>query len=145
MSMRLSDGFAMADLEKAKAKAQADKKPLGFIVVWGQFFNTPSNSRDGGSTAALVHFYKAFHENLVLVFVRHETELGLVPPAAEKGISGPDQGGYAPNMAVTDATATEFIVEIPCRNKDGPARDLIYAAGAKKINDWLDTHPVAVS
>lgn len=81
---------------------------------------------------------------MVLVFVRHETELGKVPAAVNKGFRGPDEGGFAPNMAVTDATATEFIVEIPTRGKDGPGRDPQFAAGAEKINAWMDTHPDAL-
>jgi hypothetical protein len=62
----------------------------------------------------------------------------------KKGFFGPDEGGYAPNMAVTDASATEFITEIPTRDLEGPDRDPIFAAGAKQIDNWLATHPGAL-
>jgi len=142
--MRKSDAYSLADLEKAKAQAQAEKKPLGFVMVWDVMFQTAANTRTKYGDSALHHFYQAFHENVVLVFVRHETELQNVPDAVKKGFFGPDEGGYAPNMAVTDATASEFIVEIPYRDKDGPGRDTLFAEGAEKINAWLDTHPDAV-
>ena len=148
MEMHLSDAFGLGDLEKAKAKAIREKKPLGFIMVWetkGDFFNYSADTRDKYGPSALLHFYKGFNHNVVLVFVRHEDELGLVPAAVSQGFSGPDEGGYAPNMAVTDATATEFIVEIPARGLDGLSRDTIFAEGAKKIDLWLSTHPDAVT
>lgn len=144
MRLELSSAFSLAQLDQAKAAAQAQKKPLGFLMVWGQFFDREADPRGKGSNEALVHFYEAFHQNLVLVFVRHESELGLVPPAVAKGFNGPDEGGYAPNMAVTDATATEFIVEIPFRALDGAGRDPLFAEGAAKIDVWLATHPDAL-
>lgn len=146
--MHLNDAFGLGDLEKAKAKAIREKKPLGFIMVWetkGDFFNYSADTRDKYGPSALQHFYKGFNSNVVLVFVRHEDELGLVPAAVSQGFSGPDEGGYAPNMAVTDATATEFIVEIPARGLEGLSRDTIFAEGAKKIDLWLSTHSDAVT
>jgi hypothetical protein len=143
--MRKSDAYSLADLEKAKAQAQAEKKPLGFVMVWDVMFKTASNTRTEYGDSALHHFYQAFHQNVVLVFVRHETELRDVPEAVKKGFFGPDEGGHAPNMAVTDATASEFIVEIPYLGKNGPGRDPLFASGAEKINAWLDTHPDAVA
>jgi len=139
-----SSAFSLSELDQAKAKAQAEHKPLGFIMVWGQFFGKEADTRSNGSESALVHFYEVFHQQLVLVFVRHETELSHVPPAVSRGFSGADEGGFAPNMSVVDATATEFIVEIPFRNLDGPGRDPIFAAGGRKIDQWLATHPDAV-
>jgi hypothetical protein len=148
MSMSMNDAFRLADLEKAKAKAIREKKPLGFILVWetkGDFFNYSTDTRNSYGPSALLHFYKGFNNNVVLVFVRHENELGLVPPAVSQGFSGPDEGGWAPNMAVTDATAQEFIVEIPTSNQDGAGRDTLFADGAKKIDLWLSIHPDAVT
>jgi hypothetical protein len=77
--------------------------------------------------------------------VRHESELGLVPNAVKQGFNGPDEGGFAPNMAVVDATATEFIVEIPMGggSSDGAKRDEVFRALTPKINQWLATHPSA--
>jgi hypothetical protein len=144
MTIELNDAFSLAQLDQAKAKAQAEKKPLGFLMVWGQFFGHEADPRGQGSTEALVHFYEVFNSHLVLVFVRHETELGLVPAAVAQGFRGPDEGGYAPNMAVTDATCTEFIVEIPFKDLPGPGRDQLFAQGAAKIDQWLATHPDAV-
>jgi len=144
MTLELSDAYSLAQLDQAKQQARAEGKPLGFIMVWGQFFDHEADPRSKGSDSALVHFYEVFHQALVLVFVRHETELGLVPDAVKKGFNGPDEGGYAPNMAVTDATATEFIVEIPFRALDGAGREPLFAAGGKQIDLWLATHPDAM-
>jgi len=139
--------FSLDQLDIAKAKAQAERKPLGFIMVWAQFFGNRYDPRLKGGQAALAHFYRAFSNSLVLVFVRHETELDSVPPAVKQGFAGPDEGGYAPNMAVVDATATQFIVEIPLggANSDGLRRDKIFAAGATKIDQWLAAHPTATT
>jgi hypothetical protein len=144
MTLHLNSAFSLAQLDQAKAKAQAEKKPLGFLMVWGPFFDHEADPQGKYSEEALVHFYEVFHKDLVLVFVRHETELGHVPPAVAKGFKGPDEGGYAPNMAVTDATATEFIVEIPYRFLDGAGRAQLFAKGGSKIDQWLATHPDAV-
>ena len=144
MSLHLDSAFSLSQLDQAKAKAVAEKKPLGFLMVWGQFFDHDEPVRGKDSVSALVHFYQVFNDQLVLVFVRHESELGKVPPAVSRGFRGPDEGGYAPNMAVTDATATEFVVEIPYRCLDGDGRDPIFAAGGKIIDQWLATHPDAL-
>jgi len=145
MTLELNSAYSLAQLGQAKERAQAEKKPLGFIMVWGQFFDHEADPRSMGSDSALVHFYEAFHDQLVLVFVRHETELGLVPRAVNRGFFSSQEGGYAPNMAVVDATATEFIVEIPFRNLDASGRDQLFAAGGKKIDQWLATHPNAMA
>lgn len=146
LTVQLTSAFNLSQIETAKARALTEHKPLGFIMVWGQFFGKETDTRSKGSVPALAHFYRAFNSNLVLVFVRHETELGLVPDAVKEGFCGPDEGGYAPNMAVVDATATEFIVEIPYGGTDsnGEKRDQVFAAGAAKIDQWLTTHPLAV-
>ncbi len=47
-------------------------------------------------------------------------------------------------MAVTDATCTEFIVEIPYRYLDGAGRAELFAKGGLKIDQWLANHPDAV-
>lgn len=148
MVLGIGDAFSLAELEEAKAKAIAEKKPLGFIMVWGQFFGArPANTRHEGGESATVHFYMAFRDTLVLVFVRHEGELDKVPDAVQEGFGGPDEGGFAPNMAVVDATASEFIVEIPLGgdHSDGPKRDAVFTEGAAKITTWLASHPDAVA
>jgi hypothetical protein len=145
MTPQLSDAFSLGDLDQAKRRAQQERKPLGFILVWGQYFGKSASPRGNDGPSALVHFYEVFHDELVLVYVRHETEIGIVPPAVSKGFSGPDEGGYAPTMAVTDATATEFIVQIPYRDLDEAGRNEIFVSGGKKIDQWLSTHPDAVA
>jgi len=139
--------FSLSQLDDAKAKARAERKPLGFVMVWGQFFGKRSDPRAKGSAPAFAHFYRAFSNSLVLVFVLHESELNDVPGAVQQGFSGPDEGGYAPNMAVVDATASHFIVEIPMGGAkgDGVKRDQIFAAGAAKIDQWLAAHPTATA
>ncbi len=146
--MRLDSAFSLSQIEAAKAKAIREHKPLGFLMVWGQFFDPKAvDSRAQGGGEGLAHFYRAFRNTLVLVYVRHETELGLVPEAVKKGFNGPDEGGFAPNMAVVDATASELIVEIPYggAKSNGTVRDGVFTAGAQKIEQWLSTHPDALS
>ncbi|XHR29146.1 MAG: hypothetical protein ACFUZC_00995 [Chthoniobacteraceae bacterium] len=146
--MRLDSAFSLSQIEAAKAKAIREHKPLGFIMVWGQFFDSKAvDSRAQGGGEGLAHFYRAFRNTLVLVYVRHESELGQVPDAVKKGFNGPDEGGFAPNMAVVDATASEFIVEIPYggAKSTGEIRDGVFSAGAQKIEQWLSTHPDALT
>jgi hypothetical protein len=145
MTLHLGDAYSLAQLEDAKARARSEKKPLGFVMVWGQFFDHEADPRGGGSDSALVHFYEAFNNQIILVFVRHESELNDVPQAVKRGFFGADEGGYAPNMAVTDASASEFIVEIPFRDALAVQRDQIFAQGAWKIDQWLATHPDAMA
>jgi len=110
--------FSLDNLEAAKKKAQAGKKMLGFIMVWDSMF-VPGNPMGGsGGNSGLAHFYAAFNDSLVLVFVRHENELDKVPDAVKKGFFGPEEGGFAPNMAVVTADCSQFVCEIPFGGKD---------------------------
>src|SRR6185312_396491 len=90
--------FSLDQLEAAKKKAQAEKKYIGFIMEWDSML-VPSRPMGGaGSNSGLAHFYAAFKDSLVLVFVRHENELGNVPDAVKQGFNGSEEGGFAPNM-----------------------------------------------
>jgi hypothetical protein len=146
-AMQMTYAFGLDRLDAAKAKAQREHKPLGFIMVWDQYFNKRATTRVIGGSSALLHFYEAFKDSLVLVFVHHENELDKVPRAVAFGFQGPDEGGYAPNMAVVDATATQFIVEIPCAGPGGagPERDAVFKMAAAKIQTWMNAHPTAVA
>lgn len=119
--------FSLDQLDAAKKKAKDEKKLIGFIMVWDSFF-IPSHPMGPGSNGALAHFYDVFHDNLVLVFVRHEDELGKVPDAVKHGFSGPEEGGYAPNMAVVTADCSQFVCEIPEGGKEsnGQIREGIF-------------------
>ncbi|MDR3457558.1 MAG: hypothetical protein P4N60_08940 [Verrucomicrobiae bacterium] len=105
--------FSLDQLEAAKAKAKAEKKLLGFIMEWDSMLPPAQPMGDDGSNSGLAHFYAAFKDSMVLVFVRHEDELGKVPDAVKQGFNGPDEGGFAPNMAVVTADCSQFICEIP--------------------------------
>jgi hypothetical protein len=72
--------FSLDQLEAAKKKARDEKKLLGFIMEWDSMLK-PARPVGDYSDNALAHFYDVFHDNMVLVFVRHEDELGKVPPA----------------------------------------------------------------
>ncbi|HSI15644.1 MAG TPA: hypothetical protein VK961_26595 [Chthoniobacter sp.] len=146
-AVRMTYAFHLDQLETAKAKAQREHKPLGFIMVWNQFFNTRASTRLSGGTNSLLHFCEAFKDSLVLVFVHHENELDKVPRAVAAGFQGPDEGGWAPNMAVVDATVSQLIVEIPCAgpNGGGAERDAVFKAGAAKIQAWMNTHRTATA
>jgi hypothetical protein len=145
-AMLVTDAYSLAELPQARARALAERKALGFIMVTGSMFaGKRYSTRTAGSNSGLVHFYEVFKDALVLVFVRHETELDQVPEAVKKGFQGPDEGGAAPNMAVVDATASELVVEIPLGGfkADGPQRDAVFQAGAARIYQWLTYHPMA--
>ena len=105
--------FSLDNLEAAKKKAKDEKKLLGFIMEWDSML-VPSYPMGGaGSNSGLAHFYAAFNDSLVLVFVRHESELDKVPDAVKRGFFGPEEGGFAPNMAVVTADCSQFVCEIP--------------------------------
>ena len=129
--------FSLANLEAAKKKAKAENKLLGFIMEWDNFF-VPAQPMRKGSPGGLAHFYDVFHDPLVLVFVRHESELGSVPDAVKTGFNGPDEGGFAPNMAVVTADCSEFICEIPYggNKSNGAIREQIFRQKIAVIKDF---------
>ncbi len=133
--------FSLDQLETAKKKAQAEHKLLGFIMVWDNMF-VPGNPMGGqGGNSCLSHFYVVFHDNLVLVFVRHESELGNVPDAVKKGFNGPDEGGFAPNMAVVTADCSQFVCEIPSggEHSNGQIREQIFRQKIAVIKKFLES------
>ena len=129
--------FSMASLEAAKKKAKAENKLLGFIMEWDNFM-VPARPWAKGSPGGLAHFYAVFHDPLVLVFVRHESELGSVPDAVKTGFNGPEEGGFAPNMAVVTADCSQFVCEIPYGGQDsnGAIRDQIFRQKIAVIKDF---------
>ena len=129
--------FSLDTLEAAKKKAMAEHKMLGFIMVWDSFF-VPARPLGHGSTDGLAHFYDVFHDGLVLVFVHHESELGKVPDAVKKGFFGPDEGGFAPNMAVVTGDCSQFVCEIPFggNDSDGATREQIFRQKIAVINNF---------
>ncbi|MGB8356058.1 MAG: hypothetical protein WCD79_19320 [Chthoniobacteraceae bacterium] len=143
LELQPGDAFGLSQFAEARAKAVADKKPLGFIMVWDQLFGRSFSNRSIGSQAALVHFYQAFNTTLVLVFIHHETELQIVPRSVKQGFNSPEEGGFAPNMAVVDAKSGEFIIEIPMGGggSNGTVRDEIFKGAGAKIDQWIALHP----
>jgi hypothetical protein len=135
-TLKLTDAFGLSELEEAKRAAIAQNKPLGFIMVWGQFFGEQTDLISKGSVSATAHFYYVFKDHLILIFVRHETELGKVPEAVKKGFFGPEEGGFSPNMAVTDPSAQTFVCEIPYGGNDsnGAIRTKVFRDGIAKIH-----------
>jgi hypothetical protein len=119
--------FSLDNLEAAKKKAKDEKKMLGFIMEWDSMM-IPARPMQQGSQSGLAHFYDVFHDGMVLVFVRHESELNSVPIAVKKGFFGPEEGGFAPNMAVVTADCSQFICEIPFggNDSDGKIREDIF-------------------
>lgn len=145
--MQLADAYPLGELQKASDRALSERKPLGFILVRGSLFGTTDafSPRFATSGPALVHYYEAFKDSMILVFVRHEMEMKKVPAAVAAGLAGADQGGFEPRMVVTDATANEMITMIPMGGlkATGLQRDAIFEAGASKVYQWLTTHPTA--
>ena len=143
ISLTLNSAYRLSSLEAAKKKAQAEKKLLGFIMVWDMMFRTGRPMAAGGPND-LADFYTVFSPGLVLVFVRHEDELGQVPDAVKKGFFGPEEGGWAPNMAVVTADCSQFVCEIPMggAHTTGAAREPIFRAKIAVIKKFLE-HPEA--
>jgi hypothetical protein len=144
VSLNKNVAFSMTNLEAAKKKAKAENKLMGFIMVWDNFM-VPARPMDKGSPGGLAHFYDVFHDALVLVFVRHESELGNVPDAVKTGFNGPEEGGFAPNMAVVTADCSQFVCEIPYGGKDsnGAVRDPIFRQKIAVIKDFLKKQAAA--
>jgi hypothetical protein len=92
-----------------------------------------------GSNSGLADFYDVFHDNMVLVFVRHESELGQVPDAVKQGFNGPEEGGFAPNMAVVTADGAQFVCEIPYggNESNGQIREQIFRQKITAIKQFL--------
>jgi len=138
ISLTLNSAYRLSSLEAAKKKAQAEKKLLGFIMVWDMMFQ-PARPMGKGGPNSLAGFYTVFHNELVLVFVRHEDELGKVPNAVGQGFFGPDEGGWAPNMAVVTADCSQYICEIPLggSNSIGALREPIFREKIAVIKKFL--------
>jgi hypothetical protein len=138
VNLTKSMAFSLDQLEAAKKKAKDEKKLLGFIMEWDTFF-VPSHPMRRGSNGGLAHFYDVFHDNMVLVFVRHESELGSVPDAVKQGFNGPEEGGFAPNMAVVSADCTQFVCEIPYGGdqSNGQIREQIFRKKIAVIQKFL--------
>lgn len=144
ISLTKNAAFSLDNLEAAKKKAAAEKKLLGFIMEWDGFF-VPSHPMGRGSNSGLAHFYDVFNDNLVLVFVRHESELGNVPDAVKQGFNGPEEGGFAPNMAVVTADCSQFVCEIPYggEQSNGAIREQIFRQKIAVIKKFLKTQAEA--
>ena len=142
ITLTLNSAFRLSNLEVARQRAAREHKPLGFIMVWDVMFAIPSRPMGWGSNDQLAHFYTAFNNSLVLVFVRHEDELNLVPDSVKKGFFGPEEGGHAPNMAVVTDDASEFICEIPLgmgsnNQSVGTDREPVFRAKIQEIKKFL--------
>ena len=132
--------FSLDNLEAAKKKAKDERKLLGFIMEWDSML-VPGTPMGEGSNDGLAHFYDVFHDAMVLVFVRHENELDKVPDAVKQGFFGPDEGGFAPNMAVVTADCSQFICEIPYGGNDstGQIREKIFREKIAVIKKFQST------
>jgi hypothetical protein len=140
MILTTNMAFSLGTLEAAKARAKAEKKLLGFIMVWDNMFGDCPQPMGTGGNDDLAHFYLAFHDNLVLVFVHHETELNNVPDAVKTGFFGPDEGGWAPNMAVVTADCSQFVCGIPLgggKDSTGVARETVFRQKIQVVKQFL--------
>jgi hypothetical protein len=144
ISLSLNSAYRLSSLEAAKKKAQAENKLLGFIMVWDVMFR-PARPMGTGGPDGLAGFYTVFNNALVLVFVRHEDELDKVPDAVKKGFFGPEEGGWAPNMAVVTADCSQFVCEIPLggEHSTGAVREPIFRAKIAVIKKFLENPPAS--
>jgi hypothetical protein len=138
LTLKTDSAYRIAQLEEAKKKAQSEHKPLGFIMVWNQYFDKPVKPMGKGGAEALAHFHEVFHDTMVLVYVFHESELPQIPASVAKGFNGPEEGGFAPNMAVISEDAADFICEIPMGGKDsdGAIREKLFRDKIAVIRKW---------
>jgi hypothetical protein len=134
--------FSLDNLEAAKKKAKAEKKMIGFILEWDSML-VPARPLERGSQSGLAHFYDVFNDGLILVFVRHESELNNVPAAVKHGFFGPEEGGFAPNMAVVTADCSQFVCEIPYGGdkSNGAIREQIFRQKIAVIKKFAREHP----
>ena len=139
ITLGLNSAFRLSNLEAAKKKAKAEGKLLGFIMVWDSMFG-PSYPMGIAGANSLAGFYTVFNKGMVLVFVRHEDELDKVPDAVKQGFFGPEEGGWAPNMAVVTEDCSQFICEIPLGGKEsnGTIREQIFRKRIAEIRKFLD-------
>jgi hypothetical protein len=146
-ALKKTDAFSLATLNDAVAKATAEKKCLGFMMMWDKFYGTPVAPMTAGSTPGALHFYNSFKDSLVLVFVAHESELDKVPESVKKGFAGPDEGGWAPNLCVVSSDLKDYIVEIPLGgpDADGKARQKIFSEKIAAVQAYLSEHGTAVT
>jgi hypothetical protein len=144
VTLGLNKAFRLSDLAAAKKRAKEEKKLIGFVMVWDSMFG-PGQPMGQGGRNALAGFYTVFNKALVLVFVRHEDELDKVPEAVKKGFFGPDEGGWAPNMAVVTGDCSQFICEVPLggENSDGLVREKIFRAKAAEIQKFVESQKAA--
>ena len=135
--------FSLDQLDAAEKKAKAEKKLIGFIMEWDSML-IPAQPLYRGSDSGLAHFYDVFHDGMVLVFVRHEDELDKVPAAVKQGFFGPEEGGFAPNMAVVTADCSQFVCEIPYGgdHSNGGVREKIFRDKIAVIKKFIQEHSV---
>jgi hypothetical protein len=138
LSTEAREKYHCDSYEIALVKARDENKLLGFIMEWDSML-IPGYPMGRGSNCGLAHFYDVFNDNLVLVFVRHESELGKVPGAVGQGFFGPDEGGFAPNMAVVTADCSKFVCEIPYggNNSNGQIREQIFREKIAVIKKFI--------
>ena len=68
-----------------------------------------------------------------------KNELDKVPDAVKKGFFGPEEGGFAPNMAVVTADCSQFVCEVPFGGNDstGAIREPIFRQKIEVIRKFL--------
>jgi len=105
--------FSLDQLEAAKARAKAEKKMIGFIMEWDSML-VPAKPMDGaGSDSGLAHFYVAFKDSLVLVFVRHEDELGKVPTPCSRASAARKKAALRPTWPSSPPIARSSSAKSP--------------------------------
>lgn len=116
--------FRVTNIKAAMVKAKAEKKAVGFVLVWDEILNKPCRPMERGSISALAHFYTAFNDNMVLVFVKHnEDELGQVPNSVRTSFLGWQEAAFAPRIAVVSNESSQLICEITYGGDDATGQD----------------------
>jgi hypothetical protein len=70
--------------------------------------------------------------------------LNNVPDVVKTGFFGPEEGGWAPNMAVVTADCSQFVCEIPLgggKDSVGATREPVFREKIQVIKKFLKEQP----
>lgn len=97
--------FQLKDLDKAKAEAAAEKKPIAFIY-------TDKNTTCPLCQGAADEFLDATKSKAVIVYVDSPSTTTIWPTLPDAVKKGLEAGKFIPKIAVTDASASKLITSL---------------------------------
>lgn len=97
--------FELADIEKAKAQATAEKKDLAFIY-------TDKSSTCGLCQGAASAFIDAVKSKTIIIYVDSKDYKAVWPKLPEAVRQGFTPGKFIPKIAITDASASKLTTSL---------------------------------